>query len=114
MTLLNTAANLGGTYPASLVMWLLGALSQDPTCTDDACTGGRDPYVALQLGFMVAGCLWILLFRRRVQHLEHLPDEAWRTHLDEPSSVTSNGYLEAVDVELGGGGLRNTTTRKDR
>ena len=72
MTLLNTAANLGGTYPASLVMWLLGVLSKDPTCTpvspgsdETICTGGRDPFVALQLGFMVAGILWVVLFRRK-------------------------------------------------
>lgn len=134
MTLLNTAANLGGTYPASLVMWLLGAMSTDSACNDGTSTpcpkGGRDPYVALQLAFMVLGCVWILVFRRRVQRLEHLPEEAWRTHLndnDEPGTVLSNGYLNAVDVELGGtlprgGGSGNhtatsrtfVTRRKDR
>ena len=130
MTLLNTAANLGGTYPASLVMWLLGVLSKDPVCTpvspgsdETICTGGRDPFVALQLRFMVAGILWVVLFRRKVQWVEHLPDDAWRTHLsDEESSVLRNGYLQAVDVELGGA-VSNTnlsrsqqkaTRRKDR
>lgn len=120
MTLLNTAANLGGTYPASFVMWLLGALSRDPVCTgtgdDKVCRGGRDPFVALQLVFMAAGCLWIALFQRRVRHLENLPDEAWRTHLDEEAPA-SNGYLQAVDVELGGvyhDGGGGAATRKDR
>eukprot|EP00977_Amphora_coffeiformis_P018151 scaffold6242_cov168-Amphora_coffeaeformis.AAC.3 len=119
MTLLNTAANLGGTYPASLVMWLLGAMSKEPVCTGTGdkkiCAGGRDPFVGLQIAFMAAGCLWIAVFQRRVQNLERLPDEAWRTHLDEEAPA-SNGYLQAVDVELGGvyNNLANTTTRKDR
>jgi len=119
MTLLNTAANLGGTYPASLVMWLLGAMSRDPVCTgtgdEEVCTGGRDPFVGLQLAFMAAGCLWIAVFRRGVQKLEKLPDEAWRTHLDEETPA-SNGYLQAVDVELGGvyNAGTSATTRKDR
>lgn len=126
MTLLNTAANLGGTYPASLVMWLLGAMSKDPVCTgtgdEQICTGGRDPYVTLQFVFMAAGVLWLVLMRRKVQWVEHLPDDSWRTHLQDESPVnTANPYLQAVDVELGGGvGYNNSTTttsgvtRKDR
>lgn len=43
MTLLNTAANLGGTWPASFVMYLVGALTVPPTCTltngVEKCTG---------------------------------------------------------------------------
>ena len=121
MTLLNTAANLGGTYPASLVMWLLGALSKDPVCTPvspgseaTTCTGGRDPFVALQLVFMALGCVWIALFRRKVAWVEHLPDDAWRTHLSDESAAVANN--QDVDVELGGNGMSSNPLlgRKDR
>merc|ERR1719362_1030217 len=46
MTLLNTAANLGGTWPSPIVMWLVGQFTVSPTCTVDSesgvdvCTGG--------------------------------------------------------------------------
>lgn len=128
MTLLNTFANLGGTYPASLVMWLLGTFSKDPVCTPVSpdsealiCTGGRDPFVPMQLIFMAAGLVWIAMFSRRVQWLERLPDEAWRTHLSDNDAVRSNQFLNSVDVELGGevGSTESLvgdskTTRKDR
>jgi hypothetical protein len=32
MTCLNTAANLGGTWPSSVVMYLVGLLTIPPTC----------------------------------------------------------------------------------
>jgi PAT family acetyl-CoA transporter-like MFS transporter 1 len=115
MTLLNTAANLGGTYPASLVMWLLSAMSKDPVCRqvdgETLCTAGRDPFVPLQIGSMVLGCFWIVFWRRRVQWVEHLPDDAWRTHLTD--TTKSNSALDSVDVELGGNWTQ-PVTRKDR
>merc|ERR1712194_658556 len=54
MTLLNTFANLGGTWPSSLIMYLIGQYTVPPVCTmgDDGaevCTGGRDAYFPLQL-----------------------------------------------------------------
>jgi PAT family acetyl-CoA transporter-like MFS transporter 1 len=108
MTLLNTAANLGGTWPAPLVMWLVSVLSRNPHCTVDAvtrqevCTSkGRDPFFVLQLAFSALGCLWILLMGRRVEHLSELPDDAWRTHiLDKEYKAYDEEALESVDVEL--------------
>jgi PAT family acetyl-CoA transporter-like MFS transporter 1 len=130
MTLLNTFANLGGTYPASLVMWLIGAFSKDPVCTPVSpgsealiCSGGRDPFVPMQFIFMAAGLLWVALFSRKVQWLERLPDEAWRTHLSDDSTTVAgrkNQFLNSVDVELGGDAgtteplIANSITRKDR
>ena len=86
MTLLNTAANLGGTWPASFVMWLVGRLTKAPTCSGDAygavvCTGGRDPFFGLQLVLSALGVAWIALLGGKVGQLAALPDEAWRTHL---------------------------------
>lgn len=120
MTLLNTAANLGGTWPASFVMWLMGMLSKDPVCVTDIDTGvescqpGRDPFFHLQIVFSVLGMLWIFILSQRVRTIEHLPDEAWRTHvLDrnsgggsgttmsrKPKSSDEESLLSSVDVEL--------------
>lgn len=93
MTLLNTAANLGSTWPASAVMWLTGKLTKDPECLTDVATGietcspGRDPYTVLQIGFALMGLLWIRLLGRRVDRLATLPDEAWRTKLLDETHV---------------------------
>ena len=88
MTLLNTAANLGGTWPASFMMWLVGIFTEEQHCHFDeakksnVCTGkNSDPYVFLQIGSSALGLLWIFLLQNRVQTLAKLPDDAWRTHL---------------------------------
>lgn len=104
MTLLNTAANLGGTWPSSFIMWLVGVFTEEQHCSFDkatkseVCTGrNRDPYVVLQLGSSVLGLIWILLFKKRVQGLAKLPDDAWRTHLldADTESVSSGGDVES-------------------
>lgn len=94
MTLLNTAANLGGTWPASVVMYLVGQLTVPPECSSidngkEICTGGREAYFPLQLMLSLLGCIWIFLMGGKVQNLAALPDEAWRTHLDE-EDIESN------------------------
>lgn len=110
MTLLNTAANLGGTWPASFVMWLVGALSKDPHCTTDTtsgletCTAGQDPYFFLQALFSLLGCLWIVVLSKRVRLISELPDDAWRTHLlDNPNDklgTDEEALLASTDVDL--------------
>jgi MFS transporter, PAT family, solute carrier family 33 (acetyl-CoA transportor), member 1 len=87
MTLLNTAANLGGTWPASFVMWLVGTLSKGREADCDGCPPQHDPYFTMQAILSLLGCAWIVVMRRTVQQLERLPDDAWRTHLlDEGNS----------------------------
>ena len=118
MTLLNTAANLGGTWPASFVMWLVSRLTQDETCSivtdpstglaSEVCSGGRDPFFVLQALFSLLGVGWILVLGKRVRTVASLPDDAWRSHvLDGNTNKTKNVYddeaLSSVDVELGGG-----------
>jgi MFS transporter, PAT family, solute carrier family 33 (acetyl-CoA transportor), member 1 len=121
MTLLNTAANLGGTWPASFVMWLMGMLSKDPVCITnidtgiETCQAGRDPFFHLQVVFSILGMLWIFILSQRVRIIENLPDEAWRTHLldhggggsgtsttmtRKPKSSDEESLLSSVDVEL--------------
>ncbi len=92
MTLLNTAANLGGTWPASFVMWLVGHLTKAPVCSPETegppvCTAGRDPYFTLQLLFSALGCLWIFVMGGQVRRIANLPDDAWRTHLLDKDPV---------------------------
>jgi len=103
MTLLNTAANLGGTWPSSFIMLLVGWFTEEKEChfdkqtKTDICTGrNRDPYFALQIGSSLLGLLWVGLFQNRVQHLAKLPDDSWRTHLlDDDENQNSDGDVES-------------------
>mmetsp|Transcript_15271 Transcript_15271/g.35189 ORF Transcript_15271/g.35189 Transcript_15271/m.35189 type:complete len:684 (-) Transcript_15271:726-2777(-) len=89
MTLLNTMANLGGTWPASFVMKLLSWLtpsggSSSADSADGASSSswfGGDPYELVQTIFSVLGIVWILALGPVVRRLATLPDDSWRTHL---------------------------------
>jgi len=88
MTLLNTFANLGGTWPASFIMYLIGQYTIPPTCVvgDDGvevCSGGRDAYFPLQIILSGLGCLWVFIMGKRVHYVAELPDDAWLTHIGE-------------------------------
>lgn len=89
MTLLNTAANLGSTWPASVVMYMMGQLSSSPQCIVEestgveTCSGGVEAYFPLQMILSILGCAWVYFMGKKVQQLASLPDDAWRTHLDE-------------------------------
>lgn len=97
MTLLNTAANLGGTWPASFVMWLVGILSKGREAKCDGCPPQQDPYFALQGILSLIGCLWIATMSRKVNQLEYLPDDAWRTHVEDEER---RELLSSVDVQV--------------
>ena len=106
MTLLNTAANLGGTWPAAFVMWLIGKLTQNPVCHinsagKEVCTGGSDPYFLLQLIFSGLGIAWIVLLGKKVRQIAALPDEAWRTHLLDSDTEDEGVVVNSKDVESG-------------
>lgn len=108
MTLLNTAANLGGTWPASFVMKLVSFFTEEKQCRpidgeNEVCTGrDRDPYIALQIGSCILGLLWIFLLEKRVEYIAKLPDDAWRTHLldDDDDNDSSNIDLESPKTDL--------------
>lgn len=107
MTLLNTAANLGGTWPSSLVMWLLSRLTANKTTAVEG-SSSRDPYVGLQTVFSALGVLWLLFLTPKVKLLARLPDEAWRTHLLDtsdddykpPNKNNPQQDLESGDIDL--------------
>jgi len=103
MTLLNTFGNLGGTWPSSLVMYLMGQFTVPPDCAagDDGvevCTGGKDAYFPLQMGLSALGCIWIYFMGKRVQNVAELPDDAWRTHIGE----TEDSEEEMQELKKGG------------
>jgi PAT family acetyl-CoA transporter-like MFS transporter 1 len=87
MTLLNTMANLGGTWPASFVMKLLSWLTPDGSSSSSSTSSsasswfGGDPYELVQIIFTVLGILWVIFLGPVVRRLAALPDDAWRTHL---------------------------------
>ncbi|KAK1738901.1 acetyl-CoA transporter [Skeletonema marinoi] len=87
MTLLNTFGNLGGTWPSSVVMYMIGQFTIPPVCSvgedgSEVCTGGRDAYFPLQLVLSTLGCMWIFVMSKRVHHIAELPDDAWRTQIE--------------------------------
>jgi PAT family acetyl-CoA transporter-like MFS transporter 1 len=105
MTLLNTAANLGSTWPASVVMYMMGQLSsmspkcfihQDASSNGDGgggmvqvetCSDGVEAYFPLQMILSILGCAWVYFMGNKVQQLANLPDDAWRTHLEEDKTM---------------------------
>lgn len=102
MTLLNTMANLGGTWPASSVMWLLGLLTKGKAASAAAGTTlsgvNFDPYISVQTVFSILGIAWIFIFGPKLRQLSVLPDDAWRTHLlDAEGKDMSIASVEAGD-----------------
>jgi PAT family acetyl-CoA transporter-like MFS transporter 1 len=106
MTLLNTAANLGGTWPSSFVMGLLGFFtkSRQQHCADASSSTSAicntDPYYYLQGAFSVLGIGWLLYFSPRLQRLATLPDDAWRTNL-LGNREDDDAKVDLADVEHG-------------
>jgi len=106
MTLLNTAANLGGTWPSSFVMLLVGQLTVPPDCVlDEAtgkeiCTGGRDAYFPLQALLSILGCLWIWTMGPRVRKLAALPDDSWRTHINDDDFVGAEMGSSSMQTKI--------------
>lgn len=104
MTLLNTFANLGGTWPSSFIMYLIGQYTVPPDCKlgDDGveiCTGGKDAYFPLQMLLSTLGCFWIFFMGKRVQQVAELPDDAWKTHIGE---IDDDSKDEKQDQKKGG------------
>jgi PAT family acetyl-CoA transporter-like MFS transporter 1 len=108
MTLLNTAANLGGTWPSSFVMWLLSSMTMGSSASSGdgtasaAMTPPRDPYVKLQIIFASLGILWLVCLSPRLKRLAALPDDAWRTHLlDSSDTEAEDAGSNVTDLESG-------------
>ena len=100
MTLLNTIANLGGTWPSSFIMWLISKFSTSNNAGGtivSAGVGGRDPYYSLQLVLSILGIAWIVVLGPKVIQLSHLPDDAWRTHLLDDEN--NNDDDDVVDLQ---------------
>ena len=107
MTLLNTMANLGGTWPASAVMYLVGKFTRPETCSIEnglkVCSGGRDAYFPLQLFLSTLGVAWIFLLGRKVRYVSELPESAWMTTIEE---IDDGNHVDSA--------LENGNRRKKR
>ena len=110
MTLLNTMANLGGTWPASFVMKLLSWLTPDGSTTSSSTTSsswfGGDPYELIQIIFTVLGILWVIFLGPVVRRLAALPDSAWRTNLSDGENDGDDGTTKVNSKS------KTTTTTK--
>ncbi|VDI72998.1 MFS transporter, PAT family, solute carrier family 33 (acetyl-CoA transportor), member 1 [Mytilus galloprovincialis] len=95
MTLLNTLANLGGNWPATVALWLVEGLTWKSchggpgqcasTAETEACTsaGGNcqteiDGYYIESFLCVVIGIFWFLWRQKRVRQLDRLPLDAWK------------------------------------
>jgi hypothetical protein len=81
-------------------MWMLGSLAktcQTNTFGNVLCSIGgiADPYFALQITFAVLGLFWIMAFGKIVERVALLPDEAWRTHIQDIASPQDS----FIDIE---------------
>ena len=89
MTMLNTLANLGGMWPATAALALVGRASLTTCvpdgdcvadggapcpCTDVTLVDGFTAVSALSIGLGVA---WLIAMRRRIRAVEALPASAW-------------------------------------
>ena len=118
MTLLNTMANLGGTWPASFIMKLLGWLTPDGSSSPSDSTSwfGGDPYELVQSIFVVLGLLWIVFLGPVVRRLAALPDDAWRTQISDGNddNTLATGKKTSDQDTNSGGGARKRLNAKNR
>ncbi len=119
MTLLNTMANLGGTWPASFVMKLLGWMTPDGSSSSASSETkswfGGDPYELVQTIFTVLGLAWVLFLGPVVRRLAALPDDAWRTHLlEDENDETSGTNSGSLNQDRRSGGTRKRANAKKK
>ncbi|KAF0298195.1 Acetyl-coenzyme A transporter 1 [Amphibalanus amphitrite] len=92
MTLLNTVTNLGGNWPATMMLWMVDQLTWKTCpsglgCSTNAdcgegeaalCTTTLDGYYIESLACACFGFLWLLWGRHRLLRLQSLDLSAWR------------------------------------
>ncbi|EGD83162.1 hypothetical protein PTSG_03793 [Salpingoeca rosetta] len=78
MTFLNTLTNLGGIWPATSSMWLIGQLTD---CTSDmdahVCSERKNRFYIVASGTLVIGLLWYVYAAPWFRRLETLPPSTW-------------------------------------
>ena len=87
MTLLNTVANMGNTWPKSLSLYAVGRL----TLKSDDGTTTSDGFFTLNIACCVAGLVWLLVMWRPVMWLRDLPLSAWRLSTVRPCLYSGRG-----------------------
>jgi PAT family acetyl-CoA transporter-like MFS transporter 1 len=95
MTLLNTFANLGGTWPASPSLWLLGKIgSNSKILSAFGLKDIGDGYLMLQVCLTVIGVAWLYVWEDKVRILGKLGGEEWRTA--EIGAIDDDDDLEGL------------------
>lgn len=99
MTLLNTVSNLGGNWPSTIALYFVDSLTwkscqggpgycESPQASQKCeeagglCFTEYDGYYTEVVITMILGVLWLLWRRKRIQHLQQLPESSWKC-LDE-------------------------------
>jgi PAT family acetyl-CoA transporter-like MFS transporter 1 len=85
MTLLNTFANLGGTWPASPALWIMGKISG----------GGGDGYAPMQLLLSGAGIAYLVAVNGRIKWLGESKEEDWTTESMEGGDGTKKSKAKS-------------------
>jgi len=80
MTLLNTVANLGGSWPQPVALWCVGKFTTLACANEDAKTGctGMDGFYPVAFIFTLLGGLWIAFMASTVRELRDAPASSWR------------------------------------
>lgn len=114
MTLLNTAANLGGAWPGPLALWSIGQLDvrqcskagsvlTDMTCAGSkaACieAGGsceliRDGYLWMVVCSAIVGMVWYFASAGIMRGLDRTPISAWRVSQDTDTEEEGENLLQ--------------------
>ena len=76
--------------------------------------GGKDAYFPLQAAFSIVGLLWIYLFFIKVKHISELPEDAWRTHLDDEARSDTSDMMNGENNEISSIEMANGVNRTNK
>lgn len=76
MTLLNTLANLGSMWPATMTMRLVDAT----TCGTETCLVKSDGFYVMGVGCFTIGCIWCIVGIPSARRLQQSKLSEWRVH----------------------------------
>ena len=84
MTLMNTIANLGGTWPKFFLLCLIDTLTVKECHTPEGpdgkevCETVRDGYFVMSIVCAFYGMLWYAFMRKRILGIQELDTSVWR------------------------------------
>jgi len=114
MTLLNSAANFGGSWPETFALWTLDKIGDSPIEEPFNLTkieNGEqvlsdfykwDPIFSLSIICTILGILWFAIFARKLFYLQNLPKKSWLVaHSGSSDKHTSDiSYYPLLDDDM--------------